>query len=211
MDYYERRAQGRRGADHHRGGPGQLQGGALESEGEPSLVTYDAAWKARNFLQLTERVARPRGQDIRPAHRWLRWVLPKRILNKPGVEPIAPSPVPAFWRPEIMAREMRLEEIQALVESFGRAALVARMSGFDGVELHGHEGYLLDQFMTPVEPAHRPVRRQLRQPHALRPGVHRQHPEGGRPGFSHSPTGWASSTSCPAAVRRPRASAWPRT
>ena len=39
-------------------------------------------------------------------------VLPKRILNKPGVEPIAPSAMPAFWSPEIMTREMRLDEIQ---------------------------------------------------------------------------------------------------
>jgi 2-enoate reductase len=35
-----------------------------------------------------------------------------------------------------------------LVESFGNAALIARASQFDGVELHGHEGYLMDQFTT---------------------------------------------------------------
>ena len=150
MDYYERRAQGGVGLIITGVGLVNSKVEPWESEGEPSLVTYDAAWKARNFLQLTERVHDHGAKIFAQLTAGFGRVLPKRILNKPGVEPIAPSPVPAFWRPEIMAREMRLEEIQALVESFGRAALVARMSGFDGVELHGHEGYLLDQFMTPL-------------------------------------------------------------
>ena len=150
MDYYERRAQG---------GVGLIITGVSlvnskvepwESDGEPSLVTFDQPWKARNFLQLTERVHDHGAKIFAQLTAGFGRVLPKRILNKPGVEPIAPSPVPAFWRPEIMAREMRLDEILTLVESFGRAAQVAQMSGFDGVELHGHEGYLLDQFMTPL-------------------------------------------------------------
>lgn len=150
MDYYERRAQG---------GIGLIITGVnlinskvepWEAGGEPSLVTFDAVWKARNFLQLTERVHDHGAKIFAQLTAGFGRVLPKRILNRPGVEPMAPSPVAAFWRPEIMARQMRLEEIQALVDSFGRAALVAQMSGFDGIELHGHEGYLLDQFMTPL-------------------------------------------------------------
>ena len=150
MDYYERRAQG---------GVGLIITGVSlvdarvepwETDGEPSLVCFDQAWKARNFLQLTERVHDHGTRIFAQLSAGFGRVLPKRILNRPGVEPLAPSPMPAFWRPEIMAREMRLVEIQALVEAGGRAAQVARMSGFDGVELHGHEGYLLDQFMTPL-------------------------------------------------------------
>jgi len=150
MDYYERRAQG---------GVGLIITGVSlinskvepwESDGEPSLVTFDAPWKARNFIQLTERVHDHGAKIFAQLTAGFGRVLPKRILNKPGVEPIAPSPMPAFWRPEIMAREIRLDEIEALVDSCGRAALVAQLSGFDGIELHGHEGYLLDQFMTPL-------------------------------------------------------------
>lgn len=150
MDYYERRAQG---------GVGLIITGVnlvnskvepWETDGEPSLVTFDAAWKAKNFIQLTERVHDHGAKIFAQLTAGFGRVLPKRILSKPGVEPIAPSPMPAFWRPEIMTREMRLDEIQALVDSCGRAALVAQMSGFDGIELHGHEGYLLDQFMTPL-------------------------------------------------------------
>ncbi|MCB2192052.1 MAG: FAD-dependent oxidoreductase [Deltaproteobacteria bacterium] len=150
MDYYERRAQG---------GVGLIITGVClinskvepwESDGEPSLVTFDAPWKVRNFIQLTERVHDHGAKIFAQLTGGFGRVLPKRILNKPGVEPIAPSVMPTFWRPEIMTREMRLDEIQELVESCGRAALVAQMSGFDGIELHGHEGYLLDQFMTPL-------------------------------------------------------------
>jgi 2-enoate reductase len=148
MDYYERRAQG---------GVGLIITGVnlinskvepWEVGGEPSLVTFDAPWKVRNFIQLTERVHDHGAKIFAQLTAGFGRVLPKRILNRPGVEPMAPSPIASFWRPEIMAREMRLDEIQTLVESFGQAALLARMSGFDGIELHGHEGYLLDQFMT---------------------------------------------------------------
>jgi 2-enoate reductase len=150
MDYYERRAIG---------GVGLIITGVnlinskvepWEAGGEPSLVTFDAPWKVRNFIQLTERVHDHGAKIFAQLTAGFGRVLPKRILSRPGVEPMAPSPMATFWRPEIMAREMRLDEIQTLVESFGQAALVARMSGFDGIEMHGHEGYLLDQFMTPL-------------------------------------------------------------
>jgi 2,4-dienoyl-CoA reductase-like NADH-dependent reductase (Old Yellow Enzyme family) len=47
-----------------------------------------------------------------------------------------------------MPREITREEIFAVVESFVRAAQNAQAAGFDGVELHGANGYLPDQFLT---------------------------------------------------------------
>ena len=38
-------------------------------------------------------------------------------------------------------------EIEAIVDSFVRAAVSAREIGFDGIEVHGAHGYLLDQFL----------------------------------------------------------------
>jgi 2-enoate reductase len=61
---------------------------------------------------------------------------------------IAPSPQPCFWNPNVIARGLRTEEIEQLVRASGVAASVVKMAGFDAIELHGHEGYLLDQFMT---------------------------------------------------------------
>lgn len=39
-----------------------------------------------------------------------------------------------------------LADIDAIVEAYGKAAINAKMTGFDGVELHAAHGYLLDQF-----------------------------------------------------------------
>ncbi|CDF36844.1 NADH:flavin oxidoreductase/NADH oxidase [Chondrus crispus] len=44
-------------------------------------------------------------------------------------------------------RAMTVEEIEALPEEFRNAAQVARDGGFDGVEIHGANGFLLDTFM----------------------------------------------------------------
>ena len=46
------------------------------------------------------------------------------------------------------SRPLTTEEAAALAQSFGPAARRAREGGAACVELHGHEGYLLDQFMT---------------------------------------------------------------
>jgi N-ethylmaleimide reductase len=43
-------------------------------------------------------------------------------------------------------RALTLEEIPGIIESFKRAAANALEAGFDGVEIHGANGYLLDQF-----------------------------------------------------------------
>jgi 2,4-dienoyl-CoA reductase-like NADH-dependent reductase (Old Yellow Enzyme family) len=72
-----------------------------------------------------------------------------------GAPPVAPSAIaPAGTvsllrpkRPYTVPRALDLEEIPAVVESYRRAAENAKRAGFDGVELHGANGYLLDQFL----------------------------------------------------------------
>lgn len=44
--------------------------------------------------------------------------------------------------------EMSLAEIEDAIAGFSNAALNAKRAGFDGVEVHGANGYLLDQFLT---------------------------------------------------------------
>jgi len=44
---------------------------------------------------------------------------------------------------------MKVEDIDDVVEDFGKAAYTARESGFDAVEVHAGHGYLLSQFLSP--------------------------------------------------------------
>lgn len=47
------------------------------------------------------------------------------------------------------ARELRKDEIEAMVKDFGNAVNLARKAGFDCVEIHAGHGYLISQFLSP--------------------------------------------------------------
>lgn len=72
-----------------------------------------------------------------------------------GALPVAPSAIApkgrvSLLRPEtpfVEPRALERNEIPAVVEAFRRGAQNAQEAGFDGVELHGANGYLLDQFL----------------------------------------------------------------
>ncbi len=72
-----------------------------------------------------------------------------------GETPVAPSPIapgqdiftPDGMQPIPTPRELTLGEIAGIVEQFRIAAQQAKAAGFDGVEVHGANGYLLDQFL----------------------------------------------------------------
>ena len=77
------------------------------------------------------------------------------LLNG-GRQPVAPSPIaisgdevhtPEGKQPYVVPRELGDDEIPPIVEGFRRAARNAMAAGFDGVEVHGANGYLLDQFL----------------------------------------------------------------
>jgi len=62
-------------------------------------------------------------------------------------QPVAPSAIPNYWDPTITCRELTTAEVETLVKKAAESAAIAKMAGFDGVEIHAvHEGYLLDQF-----------------------------------------------------------------
>ncbi|MBW1813692.1 MAG: NADH:flavin oxidoreductase [Deltaproteobacteria bacterium] len=46
-------------------------------------------------------------------------------------------------------KEMSLDDIEQTVEAFASAASRVKAAGFDGVEIHGGTGYLIDQFISP--------------------------------------------------------------
>jgi len=72
-----------------------------------------------------------------------------------GQTPVAPSAIAATGnvsllrpqRPYPLPRPLETHEVKQVVEAFRRAAQNAQAAGFDGVHLHGANGYLLDQFL----------------------------------------------------------------
>ncbi|WP_321932168.1 alkene reductase [Paraburkholderia guartelaensis] len=97
---------------------------------------------ARIFLQLWHA-----GRQAHPA-------------NTGGVTPVAPSALRSLEHAAIrdedgniaeaelvVPRALELDEIAGIVEQFRRGALLAKEAGFDGVELHGANGYLFEQFL----------------------------------------------------------------
>ncbi|MBE7539110.1 MAG: alkene reductase [Opitutaceae bacterium] len=72
-----------------------------------------------------------------------------------GATPVAPSAIAAPGqvsllrphRPYVTPRALARDEIPAIVSAYKKGAENALRAGFDGVELHGANGYLLDQFL----------------------------------------------------------------
>ncbi len=62
-------------------------------------------------------------------------------------EQVAPSAVPTR-NEEVLSKEMTIDEIHKMQESFTSAAIRAKKAGYDGVQLHGCHGYLINQFMS---------------------------------------------------------------
>jgi N-ethylmaleimide reductase len=57
---------------------------------------------------------------------------------------------PSGWLAPSPARALELSEIAGVVADYRRAAERAKAAGFDGVELHGANGYLIDQFLQDI-------------------------------------------------------------
>lgn len=72
-----------------------------------------------------------------------------------GAQPVAPSAIAPSGhvrlvrpqRPYVTPRALEMGEIPGIVEAYRQGAAHAQEAGFDGVEIHGANGYLLDQFL----------------------------------------------------------------
>ncbi len=67
--------------------------------------------------------------------------------NLSGMVALAPSVVDENGVP--ICKEMTIKEIKRTIGAFGDAARRAKEAGFDGVQIHGGHGYLVNQFLAP--------------------------------------------------------------
>jgi len=96
------------------------------------LTDYIHSYGAKIFAQLSAGPGR---------------VTSAKVINS-GIKPVSASPNQAYWVPEVTCRALTTEEVSEIVKAFGWAAEIVAKVGMDGIEVHGHEGYLIDQFTT---------------------------------------------------------------
>lgn len=113
------------------------------------------------WQQVTQAVHAAGGRIFAQLWHMGRLVLPDYIS---GAQPLGPSPIagegetfappPADYtggflpmKPYVVPREMSQADIAHAVEAYGRGAANALRAGFDGVEIHAANGYLIDQFL----------------------------------------------------------------
>lgn len=130
----------------------EATGISQEGSGWPSapgiwLPEHVEAWKP-----VTDAVHQAGGKIILQLWHMGRLVHPDFIG---GAEPVSSSATTAPGdahtmtgkKPYVQARALRLDEIPRLIGDYVHAAKNAMAAGFDGVQLHGANGYLIDQFL----------------------------------------------------------------
>lgn len=116
--------------------------------GEPGNVVLDSQSNRSAFIEWAK------AGTINNTQLWMQLNHPGRQAPKSvSRQPVAPSAVPFdsnlkyFFNPP---RELTISEIKQLIKKFGQTALLAKETGFSGVQIHGAHGYLVSQFLSPI-------------------------------------------------------------
>lgn len=136
------------------------------AEGGVGLMITGNIMVDRNALGEPSNVVLDDLSDLEKFRSWIRGGRANDVklfaqLNHPGkqipkflhAQPMAPSPIPirgplaSGFNPP---REMTAEDIARVIGQFATAARLAKEVGFDGIELHGAHGYLINQFLSPL-------------------------------------------------------------
>lgn len=74
---------------------------------------------------------------------------PPELVNGDVTAPSAVASVRNDGNEGVVPRELTAQEIDDIIKDFGKATANAIAAGFDGVEIHGANGYLIQQFFSP--------------------------------------------------------------
>ncbi len=129
----------------------EATGISLEGSGWPYAPGLWSDEQVEAWKPVTEAVHDAGGRIVAQLWHMGRTVHP----NLNGVEPVSSSATTAPGKahtydgkqPYVEARAVRLDEIPRLIGDYVHAAKNAMAAGFDGVQLHGANGYLIDQFL----------------------------------------------------------------
>ncbi|GCF95258.1 flavocytochrome c [Enterococcus florum] len=117
-----------------------------KGRGFPGAVGVDTDKKIAGLSELATAIKEEGSQAIMQIYHAGRMAWPE--LNG-GAVPISASPVAALRPGAPVPREMTVEQIEEMIKLFGDATRRAIAAGFDGVEIHGANTFLLQQFFSP--------------------------------------------------------------
>lgn len=74
--------------------------------------------------------------------------LGRLMYISPTEPPYSCSPIPSFWYPNLICKELTVDDIKFITDKVGYSAKLAKDAGADAIEMHAYGSYLADQFMT---------------------------------------------------------------
>ena len=127
---------------------------SVQGHGYPQMPGIHTAEQVAGWRLVTDAVHAKGGRIVLQIVHHGRWS--HSSYNPDRSRPVAPSAIappgqaytPTFeQRPYETPRALEIEELPTIVRDFWQAARNARQVGFDAVEIHGANGFLLDQFL----------------------------------------------------------------
>ncbi len=130
----------------------EATGISVEGLGWPAAPGVWNAAQTEAWKPVTEAVHREGGKIVLQLWHMGRIVHPDFLDGQPPVSAsatIAPghAHTPTGRKDYEQARAATLDDIARIIDDYGTAAANAKAAGFDGVQLHGANGYLIDQFL----------------------------------------------------------------
>ncbi|HGI6381431.1 flavocytochrome c [Klebsiella pneumoniae] len=112
----------------------------------PGAIGIDNDEKIAGLAKIAEAIKADGSKAILQIYHGGRMVDPQLIG---GRQPVAPSAIAAPREGAAMPRALSGEEVEGMIAKFGDGVRRAILAGFDGVEIHGANTYLIQQFYSP--------------------------------------------------------------
>ena len=112
----------------------------------PGAIGIDNDEKIAGLAKIAEAIKAEGSKAILQIYHGGRMVDPQLIG---GRQPVAPSAIAAPREGAAMPRALSGEEVEGMIAKFGDGVRRAILAGFDGVEIHGANTYLIQQFYSP--------------------------------------------------------------
>jgi N-ethylmaleimide reductase len=130
----------------------EATGISVEGLGWPAAPGIWSEAQTEGWKLTTEAVHQAGGRIILQLWHMGRLVHPDFLGGNPPVSASATTApdhahTPTGRKPHEQARAATKDDIARIIDDYGRAAANAKAAGFDGVQLHGANGYLIDQFI----------------------------------------------------------------